>query len=110
MYAKGCPRDDHLARLLSESAARGLAPGAVACPRLREFSPQSINILWNHLPPDQEAVKMLANPILRESIDSIVYVSAWQKSETLEKSARGEGGRPQRICSAAGAGQRARSS
>ena len=55
---------------------------AVACPRLREFSPGALNIFWNHLPPDQEAVRPLGNPILRESIDSIIYVSAWQKKET----------------------------
>ncbi|MGE3622317.1 MAG: glycosyltransferase family 4 protein [Bdellovibrionales bacterium] len=54
----------------------------VACPRFREYSPASVNVFWDHLPPDQQAISPLGNPLVRQAIDCIVYVSAWQKIET----------------------------
>lgn len=55
---------------------------SLACPGIAELSPQSLNILWDHLPPDQEAVRALGNTLLRGTIDGIVYVSPWQQTET----------------------------
>jgi glycosyltransferase involved in cell wall biosynthesis len=55
---------------------------AIAAPRLRENSPAAVNILWDHLPPQQEALQPLTNPAVCATIDHIVYVSAWQKAET----------------------------
>lgn len=37
-----------------------------------------INILWQHLNSDQEAVRELANPEFLESLDAIVFISNWQ--------------------------------
>ncbi len=55
---------------------------ALACPRFREHSPASINIFWNHLPPDQPPIEPLGHPLVQDTIDQIVYVSEWQKDIT----------------------------
>ncbi len=57
----------------------------VACPHLRAISPKSLIILWDHVPPDQPSMRELSNPEVLQSIDLIVYVSEWQKSETEKR-------------------------
>ena len=51
-------------------------------PQLRELSPTSRLILWNHHAPDQPAIQPLARPEVRRAFDAVVYVSQWQRAET----------------------------
>ena len=55
---------------------------ASLCPLLKELSPTSALILWDHVPPDQPSITDLGNVHVFTAIDRIVYVSDWQKQET----------------------------
>lgn len=57
----------------------------IACPHLRQISPASLLFLWDHVPPEQPSMQELGNPEVLKAINSIVYVSEWQKSETQKR-------------------------
>jgi glycosyltransferase involved in cell wall biosynthesis len=52
---------------------------------LRAFSPSSRIVLWNHHDPDQPAVRSLARPEIAGALDAVVYVSDWQRTETVSR-------------------------
>ena len=54
----------------------------VACPHLREISPQSKLLLWDHVLPEQAPMAELANPAVQQALDLIIYVSGWQRQAT----------------------------
>jgi glycosyltransferase involved in cell wall biosynthesis len=49
-------------------------------PHLKEISPSSYVILWDHMAPDQPAMQHL--PTALPLLDAVVFVSEWQKAET----------------------------
>lgn len=51
-------------------------------PLLRQLSPASRLILWNHHAPDQPAIQPLAHPEVRRAFELVVYVSEWQRALT----------------------------
>ncbi len=57
----------------------------VAAPFLRELNPNALLVFWNHLAPDHELVLQLNNPLIRQSLGCMVYVSEWQKAETEKR-------------------------
>ena len=57
----------------------------IACPYLKLLNPKANLIFWDHVPPDQPSMNQFSNPDIRAAIDTIVYVSAWQKVETEKK-------------------------
>lgn len=54
-------------------------------PALRAFSPASRIVLWNHHAPDQPALQSLAKPEIVRALDIVVYVSEWQRRETVSR-------------------------
>ncbi|MFY9287640.1 MAG: glycosyltransferase family 4 protein [Alphaproteobacteria bacterium] len=54
----------------------------IACPHVREYSPTSKIILWNHVLPNQPSMGELGNPLVQKTMDYIVYVSEHQKGAT----------------------------
>lgn len=59
-----------------------VANAALACAPLRAFNPDIPIIFWDHIPPEQPAIRALGEPEVLRAIDRIIYVSAWQKTET----------------------------
>jgi glycosyltransferase involved in cell wall biosynthesis len=57
---------------------------ALACPTLREMSPSSVLLLWDHIPPEQPAMAEMRRPEVQAALDHIVYVSDWQRTVTEE--------------------------
>lgn len=55
---------------------------ASLCPIVKALSPHSLLLFWDHIPPDQPAIHDLGRNDVLTAIDSIVYVSEWQKTET----------------------------
>lgn len=55
---------------------------AGAIPVIRGLSPDSKIILWSHELPNQPSLGPLARPEVRRAIDTIVYVSEWQRQQT----------------------------
>jgi glycosyltransferase involved in cell wall biosynthesis len=53
-----------------------------AVPAIRAWSPGSKIILWSHELPNQPSLGPLAQPEPRRAIDTIVYVSEWQRRQT----------------------------
>jgi glycosyltransferase involved in cell wall biosynthesis len=54
----------------------------IAAPFLRDLNPKTKIILWNHVAPDHDMVREIGHPDVLNAIDTIVYVSQWQKSRT----------------------------
>jgi glycosyltransferase involved in cell wall biosynthesis len=52
---------------------------------LRAFSPASRVVFWNHHAPDQPAVQLLARAETAAALDAVVYVSEWQRAETVSR-------------------------
>jgi glycosyltransferase involved in cell wall biosynthesis len=52
---------------------------------LRAFSPSSRIVLWNHHAPDQPAIHSLVRPDIANALDLVVYVSDWQRTETMSR-------------------------
>ena len=57
----------------------------IVAPHLRQMSPHSFNLTWVHMAPDQQAVQELGDRDVLRSMDGIIYVSEWQKTETEKK-------------------------
>jgi glycosyltransferase involved in cell wall biosynthesis len=54
----------------------------LAGPPLRDMAPGAFLLLWNHVVPDQPVMRDLAQNMIHNSFDGIVYVSRWQQQIT----------------------------
>ena len=61
-----------------------VASAPMAAPGIKKLLPNAKLILWNHMRPDQPAMKQLFQADFRNSIDQIIYVSDTQKKAFLD--------------------------
>ncbi len=59
-----------------------VANQVIAGPPLRELSPRSRILFWNHLAPNHPSVSELKQALVRDSFDGFIYVSNWQLQVT----------------------------
>jgi glycosyltransferase involved in cell wall biosynthesis len=60
---------------------------------LRAACSSSRIVFWNHHAPDQPAVQSLARPGVTAALDVVVYVSDWQRTETVSRLGSSAAGR-----------------
>ena len=84
---KHCPVSEDLSSIGPDVIVVTSAPQAA--PGIRKAAPNTKIVLWNHMRPDQPAMRHIVDPVCAAAIDNIVYVSEIQRQAFVDLPQRG---------------------